>query len=138
MKRLTVYIFIAVISQMLITGCNDQLNTQSNVPPPNDQELITSDGITVSEKAKQPDHNRYIVMFKEQPAGIANSQAAQVAVEKTNNVFSNLNIPRDSLIHQYKWSSQGFAGHFTKEQVEKLRKHPLVDHVAKDYYYKAI
>jgi len=42
------------------------------------------------------------------------------------------------LIHQYKWSSQGFAGGFTKRQVEKLRKHPLVDHVAKDYYYKAI
>jgi len=77
-------------------------------------------------------------MFKEQPPGIANAEAAQQAVEQTNAVLRSLHIKQDSLLHYYKWASQGFAGKFSKEQVKKLRQHPLIDHVAKDYYYKTI
>lgn len=86
----------------------------------------------------QSAHSRYIIIFKEQPPGIANSKAAQTAVEKTNNIFSSLNISQDSLIHQYKWTSHGFAGKFSKEQADKLSNHPLIHNVVKDYYYKAI
>jgi len=77
-------------------------------------------------------------MFKEQPRGISDQSAAQQAVEQTNVVLTSLDIPKDSLIHQYKWASHGFVGHLTSGQVEKLRKDPRIDHVVKDYYYKAI
>lgn len=59
--------------------------------------------------------NRYIVMFKEQTNSGVSAPATQQAVKKTNAIFSDLNIAADSLVHQYKWASQGFAGSFTPE-----------------------
>ncbi len=105
------------------------------IPPPDDQQLVKS---AEYQDTLKESNNRYIIMFKEQPPGIANSQAAQQAVEKTNTILSSLNIPRDSLIHQYKWATQGFAGRFSNEQVKQLREHPLIGHVFKDYVAKAI
>lgn len=106
--------------------------------PPNDQ--VPEPGAALSANADRGKQagNRYIVMFKRQSTAIVNEQAAQIAVDKTNAVLSSADIPADSVIHQYKWASQGFAGRFTAEQVEKLRKDPRVDHVTKDYYYQAI
>lgn len=59
-------------------------------------------------------------------------------MEKTNTVLSSARIPQDSVIHRYRWASFGFAGRFTSKQVEKMRHHPLVDRVVKDYYAKVI
>lgn len=111
------------------------------MPPPSNSQPAVSGQLQAqapSIEQDSSDHNRYIVMFKEQPAGLATAQAAQQTVEKTNTIFTSLSISKDSLIHQYKWTSQGFAARLTVDQVEQLRKHPLVDHVAKDNYYKAI
>ena len=130
------YVLLVCYSQRLLARIVRVRNIM--IPPPDGQQLVTSSDYQAKKDTLSESTNRYIVMFKEQPPGIARPQAAQQAVEKTNTIFSNLNISQDSLIHQYKWATQGFAGRFSKEQVEKLRKHPLIDHVAHDHVAKAI
>lgn len=137
MIRRTSHIVLSLlILAFIVTNCQDSSIVQNSPPPSDDQ------GLSVEQEALPEDgkvaENRYIVMFKDQSNSVVSAQAAQQAVEKTNAVFSDLSIPADSLIHQYKWASQGFAGRFTPEQVEKLRADPRIDHVVKDYQYKAI
>jgi len=87
-KFIKLFSFVLFTALITITGCRESTVTQHSNPPPNDQELTADTETTVSERAKQQAHNRYIVIFKEQPPGLANSQAAQQAVEKTNTIFS--------------------------------------------------
>ncbi len=125
------------IIMLTFVGCSDQPFTQHTNPPPNDQEVTTNEiGTTQSAQVKKAEH-RYIVTFKEQPEQVADVETAQQAVEQIGSVMAATRVPQDSLIHKYKWASRGFAGRFTKKQVNRLRQHPLVKHVVKDVMYRA-
>ncbi|NGP88617.1 S8 family serine peptidase [Fodinibius halophilus] len=137
MRRLIIHKSIIIFCIVLFcSGCSDQLSTQTSVPPSQeDVELHPGEN---NSKAINKTHNRYLVTFKNQSKGLASTSMAKQAVEKTKRVLSSSSIPSKSLIHQYKWTSQGFAAELTAKQVNKLRDHPLVDRVVKDYYAIAI
>ncbi len=82
--------------------------------------------------------DRYIVIFEDAHDRELSPQAADAAVETRQALFAELNIPADPLIHQFQWSSSGFAARLPQGKAEALSRHPEVKHVARDFKYQAI
>lgn len=107
-------------------------------PPPNSQAQENTTLAKSAEKVPELVPGRYIVVYKDQNDRKISEQAAQEAVQRTEAIFSELNIKQDSLIHQYKYALKGFAANLTEEQVEQLKKDPRIEAVVQDVKYKAI
>lgn len=131
--KISYSIYVIVLAVLLITSC-DETGIVKDSPTPSNSQAEKAAAMAVKDSI---DHNRYMIMFKEQPAGIASSQQAQQTLQKIAVVTASHNIKADSLIHRYRWATQGFAAHLTPEQVEKLRSDPRVKVVVKDFYFKA-
>ncbi len=128
-------LLFSIVAMLLITSCDSSI--VKDTAPPSESQADSEIGAAINDSTKK-NHNRYIVIFKEQPEGIASAQAAQQAITATNALFTTYSIPDDSLVHQYQWAIFGFAAELTKTQVKKLRNNPLIDHVVKDSYQKMI
>ncbi|MGN8225690.1 S8 family serine peptidase [Gracilimonas sp. BCB1] len=131
----TIIIFCTIF---IWTNCDQSTNVKNNTPPPDSQ---TQENKTLTKANKEDPRlvpGRYIVTYKNQGERSISEQAATEAVQRTNAIFSELNIDPDSLIHQYKYALKGFAGNLTKKQVEALKKDNRVESIVQDIKYKAI
>lgn len=109
------------------------------IPPPTDNQ--TQENKTFAKAIKEDPElvpGRYIVVYKDQGNPQISEQAAQIAVQRTEAIFTELNIKRDSLIHQYKYALKGFAAKLTKTQAQELEQDDRVKAVVQDVKYKAI
>ncbi len=58
-------------------------------------------------------------------------------MERTQSIFVDYSISQDSLIHQYKYATKGFAVKLNEKQAEILRKDSRIKYVVNDFSYKA-
>lgn len=130
-------IVLFAIATLSLYACEESISVQDTHPNMDNQlfkaphaSAQTADSIKISE-------TRYIISFKDQAYRKISEQAAQQAVERTQAVFTDYNISKDSLIHQYKYASKGFAASLTKEQAEALRQDERIEHIVNDFSYKA-
>lgn len=62
-------------------------------PPPQNDQALANNSNTETNNTLKAKNDRYLVIFKDQPVGIANSEAAQQAIAKIERVLSDLSIP---------------------------------------------
>jgi hypothetical protein len=119
-------------------SCDQATSSHDNTHPLNNQ---TQDNITLAKATKKGPElvpGRYIVVYKDQGNRQISKQAAEVARQRTDAIFSELSIKKDSLIHQYSYALKGFAAKLTTEQVQALKKDRRVEAIVQDVRYKAI
>lgn len=59
-------------------------------------------------------------------------------MEQTQSIFADYSISQDSLIHQYKFATKGFAVKMSEDQAEILRRDSRIKYVVNDFSYRAI
>lgn len=133
----SIIVMVVFILILIPYGCDQATSVQDNTPP-----LINQvDQNLQLENAEKDDPQlvpgRYVVVFNDQGGRQITPQAAEEAEQRIENVFSDLNIEPDSLIHKYKYALKGFAASLSEEQVVLLEADPRVDIVVRDVKYKA-
>ncbi|MCH2451185.1 MAG: S8 family serine peptidase [Gracilimonas sp.] len=139
MKSYKIIFSCLIIGSMLIwNSCDQATSSHDNTPPLNNQ---TQDNITLAKATKKDPElvpGRYIVVYKDQGNRQISKHAAEVARQRTDAIFSELSIKKDSLIHQYSYALKGFAAKLTTEQVQALKRDSRVEAIVQDVRYKAI
>lgn len=109
-------------------------------PPPQDenQTLQQSTVYNASDESIYISRNRFIVVLKGQKERGIDEHTVKETVVQTEKIFSDYNIPKNSLIHQYKYATSGFAVHMSEERAEILRSDPRIKYVVNDIAYRAI
>lgn len=141
MRHFITYLNFAIITiTITLMGCADTTTvTQTNTSTANNQSNSRGQSLVVkTEKGKAAEYilGEYIVVFNEQGVGLPSKQAAQQAIEKTQEIFQKYQIHRDSLIFQYQHLLKGFAVKLSRGQLRKLKNDPRVDHISKNYLFK--
>ncbi len=134
-------IAIAAVIALTLYTCEDSTSiedtprpAEGQAPAPTQSELQSQQPTLDAELIE----GRYIVVFKDQAGEAITEQAAQEAVQLREEIFSDLDIPADSLIHQYKYALKGFAAHLSENQVDQLGGDTRIELVAQDFRFKGI
>lgn len=129
-----------IFAILISTSCDLTTNIQDNPPPLNSQTKALDHAAFsyADDDSLVFVPGQYMIVFKDQGGHRISENAALQAVQRTEAIFSELNISQDSLLYKYRYALKGFAAKLTEHQVEALKNDSRVEAVVQDIKFKGI